>query len=357
MAFENCSEPLMCRTTTEMVGYLIIMPLVTVFGVVFNIMNLVVMHTPEFKLPTAMKYYLAAMAIADLMASFFAFFLGFARCLPILIPGIDAIRFVDWYLVVPIGNIFGTLSSWTNVAVAFQRYRVLRHHEHFAQCGGSCNPKVSKLVIGIISCAAVLLNSVLFMPRFYVAGNGCVERSSLYKGNFYTVWSWIRLFLTKIFPILSVIFLNALLVHFVWKNFRDSHTKVMALGTVRKGDAWRRKHGRLTVMLIGISAVYLLCNIPEPFSHYAIFAALFGEENRLTAGHFIFRVIINILEATWFAINFLFYFGFNRNFRISVSKICRRKIFETRDGLQETAAPSFISRSATIRIVRPLNTT
>jgi hypothetical protein len=126
------------------------------------------------------------------------------------------------------------------------------------------------------------------------------------RDNFY-MYSWLRLVLNMMVPVLLVIIFNALLIGTVIASQRQVEARISH--TTR-----RYQQTRLTIMMISISSVFVICHSLEPIAQSELYKYIFGPCSTYTTAYRTIRVLANTLELFSFATNFIFYCIFNSEF-------------------------------------------
>lgn len=157
----------------------------------------------------------------------------------------------------------------------------------------------------------------LSFPYYFYYQGISVSDSTLTRSDFaesvgYEVYAWIRMFLAKLIPIVIVTICNAILI----KTTRTKTRRISAIAVMPERMAARRQEtqGRLTVMLLSISTVFVLCNIAEPFANSQIYKEMFGEDSVNEDDFYILIMVVNMLEFIAFASNFISYCIFHKHF-------------------------------------------
>jgi hypothetical protein len=79
---------------------------------------------------------------------------------------------------------------------------------------------------------------------------------------------------------------------------------------------------RITAMLVVISAVFVICEILEPFVHSGVFGSIFGNCSLYSNAYSITLLVANVLEVILFSVNFIIYCIFYRHFTATLKSLC-----------------------------------
>ncbi|XP_046581066.1 probable G-protein coupled receptor 139 isoform X1 [Haliotis rubra] len=290
---------------------LICYPIVCAFGLVGNVLSIIVMCQKQMTSST--NVYLLALAISDCikLISDFLYFMVILL-LEIDFPrGNRAFGFLYPYAHY-IFNSSLCISAWLTVSVAVERYIYV------------CHPTKVKHYCGIsrartISTSVFLIMSLLAIP--YAMRYRTVEQynnttshhyydlqvSDLWMNDtFSTTYIWLQNFLRSIIPLCILIILNTCIIY--------------GMRRCRIGRSKSSRRHRITVMLIVVIIVFLVCITPD-----AIMSTFFGigyyEEKFLQRG---VREITDLLLLVNSACNFIIYCIFNTIFwRNFVYLFCR----------------------------------
>ncbi len=348
----NCSrlELESCATTAENNAYLYVYSPVCLLGIIFNVLNLIILCRRSLKLHPSTCSLLVGLAWFDLLCLVLAAPLGFVRCLPYAYTWEKMLRNVyETYIFLPLVNTLATGSVWLTVVISVERFLFVKHWLLARRlCAPNSTPKI---ILAITLISALGIN----MPYFFyqtLDENGNIVKTDFGEGFGFYCYMWIRLTFVKFLPIILATAFNILLLVTVRSVQAQVGQMVVmatrqsvAMTTRRSIDDQGRRHGqqlRLVSLVVAISVVFVLCNVLEPFTHSRIYAGMFGECSLNSEAYRILRVVSNILEMFSFAINFVLFCMFSRQFRLACSRLLCCCIQENRvDHFGAVAVPDF----------------
>ena len=330
-------EYLVCSSVTEKIGYVVMIPIICSLGVCFNIIILCVFLKTSFRgqMTSSTLTYLTGLAIADLLTALLILPIGYVRCVNTSSWDIQyAFNFYEKYVYRPFANIFMTISVWTTLTITTERFLFLYNNggEVSGQSMQRSGP-TSRIIVTSLYLLAICFNIPLFLHYEDISGDHDVERSDFAKSVGYEVYSWIRMFVVKIIPIVSVSVLNIALVRLMRVNSKNLKVMIFPVAIFAKRV---QAQNRITVMLLSISTVFVFSHLLEPFIHASIFSTIFGECSIETAEYETFRMFGNLFETVSYASNFVVYCIFNPTFIIFVKQLfgCKPRRVENKLDLQ-----------------------
>ena len=299
------------------IGFVYILPSICITGILLNILNLVVFFKRH--LPGSSFTYLSALALADMVTLTLVAPIGLIRCQECQQHRDHVKSLYEIYVYLPIGNMAACTSVWITLAFTVERYIFVRLPVVARKI---CSPSRARGFVGGICICAVLLNLPFFFP-YKVTEANAITHTYFGQSKGFTVYSWIRVSLAKLVPIVILAVMNTLLVLEIWKANKRRKRMVFQ----NDPDARRqRAQNKLTVMLICVSVMFLIAHLLEPFSHAQVYTSLFGECKLVTDEYKIFRLISNILEVSSYSLNFVVYSAFNAMFRRALLTLVPCKI-------------------------------
>ncbi len=303
---QNCSGlPDTCSSAASYIGYVYFNAIICSIGVIFNMLNLAVLTRPGFPLYSSLKIFLQFLSFTDMCACLCALPIGLIRCIHALARSKYYMNLYAVYIYLPITNLFGTSSTLLTVAVATDRFFTVTCSKFNAV---SLKYIYAKVIVFIIFIIAILLNlPFYFYKRVTMDGQEVTEFGN---GAGMELFTWIRMVLTKVLPIISVSVLNILLLITV----RLANIKAQQLQTLELQKKRLHSQSKMTGMLLSITFVFLACNIVEPFSHSTIYQTIFGECAILTEQYATYRMLTNLLEIVSYSSNFVSFCVFNEQF-------------------------------------------
>ncbi|KAL7060066.1 hypothetical protein AAHC03_010179 [Spirometra sp. Aus1] len=137
------------------------------------------------------------------------------------------------YVEVPITNMSENMSAWLTVCLAIERFVAMKHWNLSKQY---CHRQNARRLVLVITAISVVLNLPYFMIhqlQVQKKSNGAVRIVSsttrFGDSSFYTVYSWLRIFLVQIIPLFFLCHSNILLLILVYEHnsrFRSQGLKM-----------------------------------------------------------------------------------------------------------------------------------
>ena len=292
--------------------YNILGPIVCMFGMVTNVVNLIVLTQNE--LPESPYTQLTGLACTDFTALMLSFiYMMFSK---------DSVayewKFYDAYIFIGCVNICTTSSVWITVQLTIERFLFVRHPLWAKDTCDRASAKVKILV-------TVAIAAVLNIPRFLVfkpeanakIGGYYLASKPIRMTDFYLAMNWIYSLVVHFIPLIILCIANFYLVYAVHQAGKQRQK--LEIRNNREA-AWQREQRRLTITLISIVFLFIVCIIPSAFSDRPIAYAMFGGNKTMkqfTASNFYFNLqyIANFLVWLELSLNFVLYLAFNGKFR------------------------------------------
>lgn len=285
-------------------------PIVCVFGMITNIINLIVLT--QNQLPESPYTSLTGLACTDFGALMLSFiYMKFSK---------DVYtyewRFFDAYIFIGFVNICTTSSVWITVQLTVERFLFVRHP---LWAKDTCDRASAKVKVLMTIGAAALFN----IPRFLVfkptlhKGMWILASTEFRRGTTFFVINWIYSVCIHFLPLAVLSAANIYLVYAVHQA--GQQRQKLQIRNNREA-AWQREQRRLTITLISIVFLFIVCIIPSAFSDFPIAYALFGKgktelEFKTSSFYFSLQYIANFLVWLELSLNFVLYCAFNEKFR------------------------------------------
>lgn len=285
-------------------------PVICMFGMLCNILNLCVLSQPE--LNDSPYTYLTAIAVADLgMLT-----ISFSHLVSYDLTPSFAKAVYDAYVFYGIGNIFFNCSVWFIVFLTIERMLFV-----VRPLLTRSSVKKARINIVIIVVCTCLLN----IPRFL-----CYEVKEYKNTGIYYAWgttfqksdtfyktSWFHAIMINFIPLVILLVANFILIVAVHRARRQREEFQM---NSNQEQSWRKDESRLTKTLISVVIVFIVCTLPSAFVEDPIAYAFFSGEKTWSeylrsAGNQTFIYISNLLLFLNCSLNFILYCAFNNKFR------------------------------------------
>ena len=311
----ECDSYVLCEGKGQFIGYVIVLPIICTVGAVLNIINLAVFKQRGLKFHPSTLVFLRWMAVMDFLTLVIVFNIGFCRCIDnTSTAGRFAQDIYEIYIFLPFSNMTAGTSVWTTVILTAERYIFVAHPILAKRISTRYH---AKMICVVVLVSALFLHIPYFFMQSPTLRNG-IQYTAFGESTGYVVYSWIRLVLAKMLPILLVGVVNSLLVYSAWRRHRTSQKVITTNKATQRRE---RLQFRITILTLCISTTFFFCHFLEPFANYGIQSSIFGPCSMATMRYTTFLMMINILEMISFAINFLFYCVFNRRFCEELDKL------------------------------------
>ena len=334
------------------VGYNVIYLFLCVLGIVTNILNLIVLSSRRFRINSSSFTYMRGLAVFDWLTCVLSIPYGIAKCNIMTRTGVLLFRFYICFIYFPIVSATGACSVFITLAMSIDRLVQLKLP--FLKMGTKSSRNAA-----ITTALLYFSSQIIHMPFFFgytLDRTGLAIPTPWRMSKQFDVFMWISTILVRIVPIIGIFIVNvslAIVLHQVWRKRQKVHqqpvekskTTTGVHGSGNRDQHDQGGHLRVTLTLMAVALIYLVCMIPEPFSHAVIFEAIGGPCSDETRGFRVFRVVVKLLELITYSTNFFPYVICNTMFRqVLVDNVCRCKPVNN-VGLQ-----SFNSQATTVKV-------
>ena len=302
----------------------IVIPMVCIFGIVGNFLNMVVLTRK------GLKSYMDSMERAAYLGLFSLAMSDMMFCVVTLPHGLypDMHTFYYkkgfWIYYKAYGmhlmNIFTMCSTWLTVLMAVTRYM------------GICHPLHARRLIEVrwtkIAVIVIFVSSFLFnLPRFweYEIMEMCIDGKKMYYLDFgyfmknhklYWVFQCLWAILGHFIPLLILVLSNICLI----KAFRES-TRVRRQCLVRCNSSSDPLQNRITPTLIVIVVMFIV--LVSPSETIQFFVSVFYE-SQTSEEYMLARAVMTVMVAVNFSFTFVLYCVINVHFRRVLSVLMYR---------------------------------
>lgn len=323
-------------------GYISI--IVCVFGVIFNIMTVVVLTQKTMITPT--NIILTALAIADMatMTSYLPYALYF-YC--IAKPDAYYRHPKGWivYLLFNTNLIITvhTIAMWLTVALAVFRYIVVCHNTLGPKL---CNIQRAKITIVAVFIATVIFcipNYILYFPEEQEDGGYWFNVNS-FVSEFHKVFNfWLYGVVLKVAPCVLLTVLSSLLI----RAMREANIRRRRLKNQGKHSesVITSEHNRTTAMLVAVVLCFVVTELPQ-----GILAFLSGVDRKIFLNVYVpLGDIFDITVLVNSSVNFILYCIMSRQFRKTFNDVfltwCPKKITKMANGVQYSTINSHTTQA------------
>ncbi|GAB1606664.1 FMRFamide receptor-like [Argonauta hians] len=318
---------------TRFIVQKICVPIVIFFGVVSNVLNIIVLTHKSMN--TSTNVYLTVLAIFDTLYLIFSFTLSLKHFAQV--KSVDA--YIYW---IPYGHVLTDMCSnvgvWQTITFTVERYIGVCHpiRGHVI-----CTPQRARIITAIVSSIAIAVTVPEFFERRIVErlnpNNQTVLRIELTEfGESYSYDKGYNSFLVISFtflPLISLVFFNGLLIRAVVKA--NKIRRFMSKAPQRKSEKSGSEQQKITLMLISVALVFLICQFPGAL--LLLYATSIahgrrGNDIKIAAN------ITNLLVQINSSVNFILYSLISTKFRRTFALVfcCRKRGIARHTNLNQT---------------------
>ncbi|VDL92040.1 unnamed protein product [Schistocephalus solidus] len=216
------------------IGYVYVQPFICLVGLVLNIVNSCIFARKTFAPPAYLLMF--ALSISDSITlglripQGLIYYQGNSMTQKMIA---IYVYIYATYVEVPITNMSENMSAWLTVSLAIERFVAMKHWNLSKQY---CHRRNAKRLVFVITVISIILNLPYFMIhqlQVQKRSNGAVRIVSsttrFGDSSFYTVYSWLRIFLVQIIPLFFLCHSNILLLILVYEHnsrFRSQGLKM-----------------------------------------------------------------------------------------------------------------------------------
>ena len=299
----------------EDIIYSYIILTICVFGIVGNLINIIILHTTRTghgavtsRMEQSAQFGLIALSVSDLLFCVCTAPSSFCYKEKSASSGTD-VRLLYWAYSDAVINTFIMSSTWLTVMMAASRYLAISH------------PFKARRIIGmkftrICTCCILVFCILLTMPRYFfwriehVEWGGSVvwftmpgPMKQLAKAE--TIYSWLYFIIGIILPLVILTFSNMKLLQTL-AGHQDSMIRC------HHQQQQTSHHYRVTLTLVIIVIVYTLCLVPAEIANFIKYLEIVVDNTNVL--NFVIAVL-NASQAGNFAFNFVLYCSLNKEFR------------------------------------------
>ena len=310
---------------TERVMSDYIQPAICVFGILCNLLNLLILTRPRLK--ESPYTYLIGVAVSDL-GVLVTVFIGTVVSQRIGI-GLYGWQIFNAFIFLPFANMFSNSSIWITVFLTIERWVSVKFP---LKAKKYCTKKLARGIMVAVAIVMFLINIPRFFCRTIVQTNGTdvdytVVSSSFERSDAYKIITWLYIVCILFIPCLILIVLNTCLLYVVYQANKN---RSELNGTNENNIAVHisREQFRLTVTCASIICLFLVCVIPTALANPPVALALFSqdkapEEFFQSSFYRILRIVTNTLLTFNLSLNFVLYCFFNQKFFKTLEHLVR----------------------------------
>ena len=297
----------------EIMTYLFLVPFICIFGIVGNILTLVVLVRGKFC--GGAFVYLKGLATFDLLSLVFILPISLVRCPVCNFEDRYALRIYEAYIYICIGDIFLKASVWTTLLLTIERCLVIVYRKKLHVSSRKSRFPVCALV-GIFLFTLVQNLPTIFAFRID-KNNGSVTLTDYGNSAAYEVYSWFDAVLFQFVPCVVLFTFNIILAVYLIKHRKVSRR--LKANMPQSFTEYRFTAERRTLlMLLGIIGLFLVTMVP-----CSVMQLIGIEMNYGSKVYTYFQMAVTVLVSLNFSCNFLLYCVLNRRFwQVSKTLLC-----------------------------------
>ncbi|XP_014775344.1 FMRFamide receptor [Octopus bimaculoides] len=319
---------------TRFIVQKICVPIVIFFGVVSNILNIIVLTHKSMN--TSTNVYLTVLAVFDTLYLIFGFTLSLKHFSQV--SSVDA--YIYW---VPIAHVLTDMCSnvgvWQTITFTVERYIGVCHpiRGHVI-----CTPQRARIITAIVSSIAIAVTVPEFFERQTVkrldSNNQTILRNEWTEfAETYAYdkgYNWFIVTSFTFLPLISLVFFNGLLIRAVVKA--NKIRRFMSKAPLRKSsEKSGSEQQKITLMLISVALVFLICQFPGALLllySRSIAPGRRGNDIKIAAN------ITNLLVQINSSVNFILYSLISTKFRRTFALVfcCRKRAIARHTNFNQT---------------------
>lgn len=298
---------------------------VCVFGIISNLMNIVVLTRRSMITPT--NCLLTALAISDLLTMVvYLPYVMYFHC--VTLPAGTYPHPWGWIVYLLFNSYFTitahTVSMWLTVALAMFRYIAVCHHVHAITMCSLSRARLTILSIVVSTPLFCIPNYVLYRPVILDTGSYWFEENAFVSSFHRTFNYWLFGVVLKVIPCILLVVLSALLLN----AMKTANTRRRSLvghrssgGGVSGSDAGTerdsREYNRTTCMLVAVVLFFVATEFPQ-----GLLALLSGIDQRVFDHVYVpLGDIWDVVAIINSAVNFILYCTMSRQFRTTFREV------------------------------------
>ncbi len=306
---------------------------VCIFGIISNIMNIIVLT--QKNMVTSTNYILVALAVADMMTMIV--YLPYALYFYCITEPDPSYHHAHGWIIYLIFNAnfsitCHTIAMWLTVALAVFRYIVVCHH--------TLGPKLCNLWRAKVTVVAVFFATIFFCIPNYVMhktmpwpSGGWWFAENTFITPFHRVFNfWLFGVVLKVAPCVLLTVLSSLLIHAMHVADRKRQ-RLKSMG--KRAESERAsEHNRTTSMLVAVVLCFVIAELPQ-----GILAFLSGVDSTIFVKIYVpLGDVWDIIVLINSAVNFILYCIMSRQFRETFKDVflkwCKNSFPKTPNGVQ-----------------------
>lgn len=302
-------------------------PGICVFGIIGNIVNLIVLFRGLLNEPPYL--YLKALAIVDTLA----LLLSFIHMTLSSKSDLFGWKLFDAYVFFPLVNFFIASSVWLTVGVTIDRFAYVK-----APLWARTQSSLKKAKIRI---AGIILATVsITIPRFFcfsLRQKDFPDQYAIISTTFrasldYRIYDVICIALFHLTPLIIFIVAN---IYLIWAVERARSVRNELNLRNNKESDWQLEQRRFTITLISIVMMSIISIFPSTIGDFTRMLNIsFSNYRRL-------RYISNVLLLCNLSVNFLLYCAFNKRFVRSMKFTFGGSYIKVKDSFRKTRSVRF----------------
>ncbi|XP_060062853.1 probable G-protein coupled receptor B0563.6 [Ylistrum balloti] len=319
----------------EDICYKYIGPVLCVFGIVGNIINLIVLSRQQ--LVESPYIYLKALAVTDMSALLFSF--------PFMVVSREATTFpLKWYnayVFLPVVNFFTASSIWITVVMTIDRFIFVKFP---IWARWRCSRFSAQVRVWIILFATVLIS----VPRLFcykvvpiVVDNANVTVTDLHGyrikstefrlSEHYQIMNIALIILIHFLPLIILCVINIYLIIAV-QQARIAREELNLRNNME--TEWQKDQRRFTITLISIVLLAIVSILPAAICDIMVEMRFGLKYSKLM------QIIANLLMWLNLSMNFIMYCAFNKKFVRVLKDVMGRSIYRFRYSLKSVGGQS-----------------
>ncbi|XP_046436176.1 uncharacterized protein LOC124310344 [Neodiprion virginianus] len=304
-------------TTWGIMMYSIVVPVISVLGVIGNTLILAVLSRKSLK--ASMYTYLAVLAGADLVTCALLVFSGLARG---LFWGQSGWTEFDAFVHLPVGSVSSNIAVWAAVCVTLDRLILISGPPKWKP-PKFCSDAVARKVMIFSGFCAILFN-IPYCFIYTYNEKGELTTTEFFSSRYYNIQNWFQLVAFGLVPAVFLLVGNAAMCVAVRRIMKQRQMLLQRKFT-REGNCLQDQ-ARLTITLVGIVFMFLVGEVPTHLaSRRSAVSILYGGDATKIDENFLehFRIVATLLNAISSSANFVLYCLLSPQFLMNLKILIR----------------------------------
>ncbi|ELU13492.1 hypothetical protein CAPTEDRAFT_216220 [Capitella teleta] len=198
-----------CTSDLHYIGYMYVITPMTIIGTFLNLINQCIFY--KYRHHGSTYFYLLSLAAIDMICLLLAVPIGPIRCVPPSHSWEHWARGVyESYFYLGLGVVFDTISIWCTMVMSVDRYVQVRASHRSSAVFVESNQGPKRILVAVVALSVTVNMPYFFIKELDADGHAIDRAFTMTRG--FQIYTWIRMGLVKILPVLTVAVANGLLI-------------------------------------------------------------------------------------------------------------------------------------------------